>query len=326
MAIEGCGAPALPLMLKAIESARDNNKIKDVTRCLQDFSQILDKIVGLLERMHESCEPAIFYHKLRPFLAGSKSMADAGLPNGIIYEDDSEDPQWRTLAGGSNAQSSLMQFFDAVLGIEHRPEGTKSPLLFIDSSKTSPAEPTPEGQAPPPSNKFLSDMRRYMPGRHRQFLNDVTAVANIRQFVEENKHNRSLLTAYDSCVAMLSCLRAGHFQIVARYIVIPSTQDQRQGSSQRKNLATASSAKETGADKKETVQDKKPLRGTGGSKLLEFLKQIKDETTEKAVDVWTKRLLKGVAVREKVIGQDDLEDGPKVGLAGRWDMGGLCQC
>ena len=49
-------------------------------------------------------------------------MEDAGLPQGVLY-DDGKNPTWRQYVGGSGAQSSMIQFFDTVLGIEHRPTG-----------------------------------------------------------------------------------------------------------------------------------------------------------------------------------------------------------
>jgi indoleamine 2,3-dioxygenase len=76
--------------------------------------------------MYEKCSPPIFYHQIRPFLAGSKNMAAAGLPDGVFYDTGNGNGKWRQHSGGSNAQSSLIQFFDIVLGIEHRSTGERS--------------------------------------------------------------------------------------------------------------------------------------------------------------------------------------------------------
>ena len=193
VAIEARGAPILPLMLTAIECARVDDCLTVIT-CLQAFAERLDDLGSLLQRMHESCDPQVFYNRIRPFLAGSKNMAEAGLPNGVMYEDGRGAVEYRQYSGGSNAQSSIIQFFDIVLGIEHRPTGEKKDLS---------SESEVDGTLPPPKHNFLLEMRKYMPGPHRRFLEDVTRVANIRDYVEAHRNNRELTVAYDACLAML---------------------------------------------------------------------------------------------------------------------------
>ncbi len=124
VAIEARGAPIIPTMLAAISAARRNDR-KTVQECLELFAERLDELITLLQRMYENCDPHVFYHRIRPFLAGSKNMADAGLPHGVIYDNGSGQEIYRQYSGGSNAQSSLVQFFDIVLGVEHRPTGEK---------------------------------------------------------------------------------------------------------------------------------------------------------------------------------------------------------
>ena len=174
VAIEARGAPIIPLMLTAIRAARSNDSVT-VTACLRAFAERLDDLGSILQRMHESCDPQVFYHRIRPFLAGSKNMAEAGLPYGVIYEDGTGTEKYKKYSGGSNAQSSIIQFFDIVLGIEHRPTGEKKDMT---------SESELEGTAPPPKHNFLLEMRKYMPGPHRRFLEDVTMVANIRDYVD----------------------------------------------------------------------------------------------------------------------------------------------
>lgn len=107
-------------MLRAMDAVRMDDK-QTVVLCLLEFVNCLEQSGSILERMYEKCAPEIFYHQIRPLLAGSKSMALAGLPNGVFYEDYDGKGQWRQYSGGSNAQSSLIQFFDVVLGVEHSP-------------------------------------------------------------------------------------------------------------------------------------------------------------------------------------------------------------
>ncbi|PYI07907.1 IDO-domain-containing protein [Aspergillus sclerotiicarbonarius CBS 121057] len=280
VAIEARGAPSIPLVLQAIAAARAGNSLV-VTECLQRLAEVLDEVGALLERMYEHCDPYVFYHRIRPYLAGSKNMADAGLPNGLLYDDGSGEPVYRQYGGGSNAQSSLIQFFDIALGIEHRPTGEMRP-------SSTPLKDEREGVAGAPRHGFIQEMRSYMPAAHRRFLEHVNAVANIRAYVEARRSDKALCIAYDACLSMLRVMRDKHIQIVSRYIIIQSrdaraSRPARATSPKRSiNLATARHG-----DK----PDSKKLRGTGGTALIPFLKQARDETGEPAIDAWARRLL-----------------------------------
>jgi indoleamine 2,3-dioxygenase len=279
-------------------------------------------------------------------------MAEAGLPHGVIYDDGSGTQTYRQYSGGSNAQSSLNQFFDIVLGVEHRPTGER-----LDPA----SESEREGRAPRPRHNFIMEMRRYMPGPHARFLGDVTAVANIRDFVEEHGDaDPQLRIAYDACLSMLSALRDKHINIVTRYIVIPSREVRARSRSRspeaarrRVNLATASrqprssTAQHAAGEPQPPVSSsttlderkRKNLKGTGGTALIAFLKQARDETGEPAVDEWARRFMRR-QVRSEGKGdfflgkQDEDLQGPTeevevTGLAGTWtvddDVGGICQ-
>ncbi|KAJ9632215.1 tryptophan 2,3- dioxygenase [Taxawa tesnikishii (nom. ined.)] len=314
VAIEARAAPIIPLMLHAIEAARYGDRAT-VTECLRSFAERLDELGSLLVRMYENCDPHVFYHRIRPFLAGSKNMADAGLPNGVIFDTGSPSDEYVQYSGGSNAQSSIIQFFDLVLGIEHRPTGTSSATSL------------------PPHN-FIHDMRTYMPGPHARFLEHVSRVANIRSFVTQHRYDRALATAYDACLAMLRAMRDKHIQMVSRYIIVKSRETRSHSRSlsrdapkapERMNIATGS-AKE-GADRKN-------LRGTGGTALIPFLKQARDETGEPAIDAWARRLLNNgpgapqAGVRMGKLGEHASGETEIVGLAGVWSVddsdGGIC--
>lgn len=125
VAMEARGAPIFPRMLDAIQAARANDSVR-VSEHLDCFTEVLKEVTVLLQRMYERCAPKVFYHSIRPFLAGSKNMAAAGLPNGVFYDEGNGKGQWRQYSGGSNAQSSLIQFFDVVLGVQHMEAKTKT--------------------------------------------------------------------------------------------------------------------------------------------------------------------------------------------------------
>jgi indoleamine 2,3-dioxygenase len=346
-AIEARGAPIIPLMLDAVAAARYNDSER-VTECLRSFAERLDELGSLLVRMYENCDPHIFYHRIRPVLAGSKNMADAGLPNGLLFDTGSPDDHYVQFSGGSNAQSSIIQFFDLILGVEHRPTGDKG----TDSS----ASESEASRGPPgaPTHNFILEMRKYMPGPHRRFLEHIARVANIRQYVFDHRDNRALSTAFDACLAMLRAFRDKHIQMVSRYIIVKSResrshsrsispQQQHLSSRPKKlNLASASQLSSTSPSKP------KKLRGTGGTALIPFLKQARDETGEPAIDAWARRLLNnGPGPAEQAFSDASLPEMERapgarltkmgehasgemeiVGLAGVWSVddseGGIC--
>ncbi|EME50077.1 hypothetical protein DOTSEDRAFT_68814 [Dothistroma septosporum NZE10] len=314
VAIEARAGPIIPLMLQAIEAAEKGDRAV-VTECLKVFAERLDEFGAMLGRMYDQCDPYVFYHRIRPFLAGSKNMADAGLPNGVIFDNGGpiNKQQYVQFSGGSNAQSSILQFFDIVLGVEHRPTGDKKVPITEQVGKK------PEK----PSANFIHEMRQYMPGPHAQFLRKVERIANIKTFVEEHSYDGALSLAFDACLAMLSAFRDRHIQIVSRYIIIQSAATKKsekdkphEEKSKKVNLAhrTKSASKDGEA--------KKDLKGTGGTSLIPFLRQARDETGEPAVDAWTRRLL------SKKSGSASFEEEGQVrqGLAGVWkvDDNGLC--
>ena len=103
-----------------------------------------------------------------------------------------------------------------------------------------------QGTAPPPRHNFIHNMRSYMPGPHRRFLEHTIAIANIREYVESQTSNRALTIAYDACLAMLRSLRSKHMNLVTRYIIIKAGERRQShssvpnGAAKTQNLASAS--------------------------------------------------------------------------------------
>jgi indoleamine 2,3-dioxygenase len=121
VAVEAKGARLISQMQEAIKAVTANDADL-LTSLLYRFADGLSDLTLTLKRMYEHNRPAIFFHQLRPFLAGSKNMGPAGLPRGVYYDvgDGFERPEnWKQLSGGSNAQSSLIQALDIFLGIKH---------------------------------------------------------------------------------------------------------------------------------------------------------------------------------------------------------------
>ncbi|WNJ18042.1 hypothetical protein [Pontibacter sp. G13] len=89
-------------------------------------------VISMLNRMYDGCDPAVFYHKIRPYLSGFEGLQFRGL----------EGQPRLTFAGGSAAQSSLLQALDAGLG----------------------------GASPESGHPFLKEMRAYMDPGHRSWV------------------------------------------------------------------------------------------------------------------------------------------------------------
>lgn len=260
--LEKKGGPCIAHGLDALKAIREGNDEK-LEEFLQLLAEDIDSMSALLSRMTELCDPHAFYNRLRPFLAGWQNMEASGLPSaGVIYGSETSP---RKYCGGSNAQSSLIQVLDIFLSVHHRPLGERTPPSLFSKR---------EGHESPPStaaNNFLIEMRQYMPREHREFLQSLERVANIRDYVLSSGSSR-LMTAYDACLACLRGFRTRHIQIVTRYITIPA----RESSKSDGSVGLARSSGEV---------------GTGGTTLLPFLRQVRDETGDAAAGDWGSRLL-----------------------------------
>ncbi|KAJ2455498.1 tryptophan 2,3- dioxygenase [Coemansia sp. RSA 2336] len=243
-AIEAKCARGLNAILAAVEAVEEDDMEK-VTHSLHQIAYSLGEANGILERMYERCDPYVFYWKIREFLAGWENMEEAGLPYGVLYEgvDDTDTfslDNWQSLlrrfrkyAGGSAAQTPLLQAFDIALGIKHFPTGEKQTRPAVVEARNRLSRE--QGVAQPPAvNSYLVRMRNYMPGGHRRFLEDLAATCRIREYVllacsDSLLHMETaddprvrLRQAYNVCVDLMKMFRDKHLMIVTRYIISPA--------------------------------------------------------------------------------------------------------
>jgi indoleamine 2,3-dioxygenase len=180
--VELAGAPGLPLLVRAqhATAAEDHARL---TEALLGICDVVSQVTDAFLDVERWCDHYVFYHRIRPFLTGWSAP-------GLRFEGVDREPL--VLAGGSAAQSSLIQAFDAGLDIPHQHETTAG---------------------------FLTGMRAYMPAPHRRFLEDLEAGPSVRDFVERHRgtHPR-LCDAYNAAVDALVRLRAQHIGITGRYI------------------------------------------------------------------------------------------------------------
>lgn len=252
----------------------ENNDPKSLNTNLQKLAEMIDHLGSVLMKMEEMCDPHIFYYRIRPFLAGWRNMADAGLDkNGVIYGND---PIPKVFAGGSNAQSSAIQFLDVLLNVKHYPTGQR-PIPHKQEHETNNND----------SSNFMNEMRDYMPGQHKEFLNKIEKTSKVREYVlDHDEDYPELVLSYDACLAMLKLFRDKHIQIVTRYIILQAKKGEKMGSSSTMRSGLAKNKK-----------SQKEQRGTGGTALLPFLKQCRDETGDPAAGNWGKRILSDGVMR-----------------------------
>ena len=166
------------------------------------------------------------------------------LAKGVLYRGVSDERQ--QFYGGSAAQSSMLPFLDISLGVDH--SNIKS-------------------------QEFLLSMRAYMPCLHREFLTYIESVACIRTFVvdvtsditdDEKPWAQALKLSYDECIAKLSTFRTTHIALVAEYIMSQQTGKSHKSAD---NLESSAGGK-----------------GTGGTDLMNFLKPIRDNCRQAALE------------------------------------------
>ena len=90
----------------------DNNCI---VQSLNTVAETTKKMLSILERMYDECDPDTFYKRVRPFQAGSKNLV--AFSGGLIFEGVDTEP--KKFIGGSAGQSSTLPVFDILLGVEH---------------------------------------------------------------------------------------------------------------------------------------------------------------------------------------------------------------
>ncbi|MEM7284212.1 MAG: hypothetical protein AAF438_21615 [Pseudomonadota bacterium] len=182
-ALEGIGATALLPLVNA-KSAAGEEDMDRVVELLAGVRQVFADVNVALLRIYEKCEPFIFYNRIRPFLAGWDQT-------GILFEGVSETPL--KLHGASAAQSSLIQAYDAALGIEH---------------------------LHPETQPFLMLMRDYMPPGHRRFVEDLAVGPSIYDFVQAHKSDSpQLAEVFNQCIDELDQFRKAHMEVAVRYVL-----------------------------------------------------------------------------------------------------------
>lgn len=183
VAIEAEGGAAIDALI-SVQTAVEAHAADVVIEKLVVLEAVLVRMLALLNRMVEKCDPYVFYHRIRPYVTGWPAP-------GIIYEGVSKTRH--QFIGGSAAQSPLIQAIDAGLGVRHEK---------------------------PETQQFLAEMRNYMLPAHRQFIEALESDMVVRGFVESQQQSYpAVVDQYNACLKVLAAFRQKHIEISVRYIL-----------------------------------------------------------------------------------------------------------
>ena len=269
--MELAGVEALELMRSTMDEifVGDDIAVRRITTYLFQLVDVIHHLCELLTEVKRGCDPNIFYHQVRPWLRGEDSQAGRKW----VFEGIEQDPSLvapKELSGPSAGQSALIHALDIFLGTDQYSHGQ---AITEHSSGTSETHTTSKAS-------FLKRMQSYMPRYHRAFLMHLSENSRLRDLVlsfasksdsspseDEDvgrKGGSALVGAYNTAVLALKEFRDAHMIIVALYIIGPS----------RHATPGESQDIKPGTIRKEH----EPLRGTGGTDIVCFLKGVRDKT------------------------------------------------
>ena len=182
--IENAAADAMAACAEIAMLETDSPENKSI-ELLNRIVISMKKVNEIFARMPEKCDPYIYYHRVRPFIFGTKDNPD--LKNGLIYKGEFKNqPQF--FRGETGAQSSIIPSLDGALQITH----TKDHLRH-----------------------YLNEMRDYMPPKHREFMEVLEKNSQVKKII---KGSRKLTSLYNDCLEEIRVFRAMHLEYAGTYI------------------------------------------------------------------------------------------------------------
>ena len=182
--IENAAADAMAACAEIAMLETDSPESKTI-ELLKRIVISMQKVNEIFARMPEKCDPYIYYHRVRPFIFGTKDNPD--LKNGLIYKGEFQNrPQF--FRGETGAQSSIIPSLDGALQITH----TKDHLRH-----------------------YLNEMRDYMPPKHREFMEILEKNSRVKKIINGSKKLTSL---YNDCLEEIRAFRAMHLEYAGTYI------------------------------------------------------------------------------------------------------------
>ena len=182
--IEDAASNAIDAAYK-LSRLKKSDKTRDFLKYLKAISSSLKKVNFIFSKMPEKCDPYVYYHRVRPYIFGTKDNPD--LKEGLIYENQYDNkPQF--FRGETGAQSSIIPFLDGALGIYHTNDNLRH---------------------------YLNEMRDYMPPKHRKMIEYVENKSKAKEVIFNSK---KLMTSYNECLEEIRKFRAQHLEYAATYI------------------------------------------------------------------------------------------------------------
>jgi len=168
-----------------LSKLNESHSISMYSKYLKQIIKSLRKVNTIFSRMPEKCDPYVYYHRVRPFIFGTKDNPD--LKKGLIYKNQyNNKPQF--FRGETGAQSSIIPYLDGSLGIYHTEDHLRH---------------------------YLNEMRDYMPPDHRKMIEEVELKSNAKHFIHQSKQ---LTNEYNQCLEEIRIFRAQHLEFAATYI------------------------------------------------------------------------------------------------------------
>ncbi len=182
--IEDAAGDAIDAAYK-LSRLNESNNVDDFNTNLKKILMSLKNVNNIFSKMPEKCDPYIYYHRVRPYIFGTKDNPD--LKKGMIYENQfNNKPQF--YRGETGAQSSIIPFLDGALGIYHSNDNLRH---------------------------YLNEMRDYMPPKHRKMIEDVEKRSKAKDLISQSK---KLMNVYNNCLEEIRKFRAMHLEYAATYI------------------------------------------------------------------------------------------------------------
>ena len=266
--IELKGVDALELMQMIMDEAfvGDNIANRRITSYLIRLSAVIHELHTILLSVRDGCDPTRFYYEIRPWFRGVDSD---GANRPWVFEGIELDPSLHEpteLSGPSAGQSSLIHALDIFLGVDRYSHSSS----VIGSESSSSSAVTNSN----PKAAFLDRMQLYMPRHHRKFLDHLSSAPRPLRELVIKAGDSVLLEAYNEALTALKEFRDAHMKVVALYIIGPS---RRPALSPDGDVRT-DPWQGHGIIKLEDGERERHLKGTGGTELVRFLKDVRDRT------------------------------------------------
>ena len=184
VAIENQASGAIEACMEMMEFNSETPE-SEIKKQLKNILQSMTGVNNIFSRMPEKCDPYVYYHRVRPFIFGSKDNPD--LKSGLKYEGEFKGkPQF--FRGETGAQSSIIPSLDAALGVKHSNDSLRH---------------------------YLNEMRDYMPPKHNQFIKNLESKSTTRDLIKDSS---KLQKTYDDCLEEVRKFRSMHLEYAGTYI------------------------------------------------------------------------------------------------------------